>query len=807
LRTKFRNIFYLLIFILSASKISAQETIVVGQVLNIVDKSPIPDVNIFFKNTDIGIKSNADGVFMLRTTGKETTLVFSCVGYRRKEIKLKPGQGVGLQVELHEENTMLQEVFVVPGANPALELMKKVRLMKATNDVTRKSDYVAERKEQNLVLLSKINQRSVNKRIFEQISKGSVSPTDSSLTIPLYMSENTYELSTSGKKELSKNLFSSSKNTEKIILQLIGEIQTDLNFYDNTINLFGKGMISPLSNSGNAYYNFYLTDSLSTETGKQYQVHFRSKNPKNLAFNGKMYIDSATYALVRIEAELPRQANLNFIHNLSLSQSFESTVARQWNPAQGQIAMSLTYELLGDSLRPKPEIFVKRSFVSNSNKTSAIDTGNFAQSEYSANILNEKMIDLNETPILRFAKWLADVIITGYIPVGKFDVGKIQNFARLSDIEGLRLNLPVRTNEKMWKNFCLGGYAGYGFRSNEIKYSASAQLKLPGEKNKILGLSYTDDYRRVSYDYNEYYVRENPLNTGDEDITSTLISLRSASKLTGRKEFLTSFSFDWNDDLESIINLRSTTMAAAPALPLQSGGISYPDLKQQSLTIMGRLSFDERIYDDHFQRIHINNNMPVIYLTFEGGKYLLGNKTGNYAKVIGLAKQEFHFDIGQWNYLIEGGYLFGDLPYPLLEIPSGNETASAEAKDNQSIGYRRHQFTLMNYMEYVADKYISMHNELILNGIVLNQIPLIKHLNLREMVSFKMFYGTLRNSNNQVLDFPSFMQGTHTPYMEAGIGVSNIFRLFTLQSVWRLSDLNHQGTIPWGIRTSLRISF
>ncbi len=113
----------------------------------------------------------------------------------------------------------------------------------------------------------------------------------------------------------------------------------------------------------------------------------------------------------------------------------------------------------------------------------------------------------------------------------------------------------------------------------------------------------------------------------------------------------------------------------------------------------------------------------------------------------------------------------------------------------------------MNYMEYVADKYISMHNELIFNGLVLNQIPLIKHLNLREMVSFKMFYGTLSNSNNQVLDFPSFMQGTRAPYMEAGIGVSNIFRFFTLQSVWRLSDLNHQGAIPWGIRTSIRISF
>ena len=98
---------------------SAQETLVVGQVLNIADKSPIENVNVYFKNTNIGVKTSDEGYFMVRTTGNETTVVFSCVGYVRKEIKVKSGQSVGMQVEMREENTMLQEVFVVPGANPA----------------------------------------------------------------------------------------------------------------------------------------------------------------------------------------------------------------------------------------------------------------------------------------------------------------------------------------------------------------------------------------------------------------------------------------------------------------------------------------------------------------------------------------------------------------------------------------------------------------------------------------------------------------------------------------------------------------
>lgn len=785
-----------LLLMVATGLLNAQETLAVGQVLNALDKSPIPDVNIFFKNTDIGVKSNQEGYFMVRTQGKETTVVFSCVGYRRKEMKLKPGQSVGVQVELQEENTQLQEVFVVPGSNPAIDLMKRVRQKKQMNDVTRNPAFISKRTEQNLVLLAKVGQRSVNKRIFEQLSRGAVSQVDSSLILPLYMAENTYLLSAGEKKEETKNIFSSTMDTEKIILKLIGEIGTDQNFYGNTVSIFGKSIISPLANSGNVYYNFFLVDSTFVNDRKLYQLHFRSKNDKNLAFNGSMQIDAATLALVSIKAELPSQANLNFINNLRIYQQFKIQPDNSWTLDKGNTALDIMYELLADSTQPKPRLFLSRSVASTDQQFLSSASDNFAQSNYSADTLNSKISTLNETPIIKVAKWLADIIITGYIPVGKVDVGKIQNLARYTDIEGLRLTLPVYTNERLWKNIRLGGYAGYGFKNNTVKYSGLAQVKLPGNQRRILGAVYTNDYRSENYDYNDFLIRENPLNSGDEDIAGTIFGLRSAGNMSERQEVTVSFSNDWSSDIESNLFFRSNTYGAGEMLPFASNTVSYDRMKQQSFTLLTRFSFGERVYDDHFQRIYSNNNKPVFYALLEGGRYEVAEKNGNYAKLSGQIRQLVNFNIGYWEYMLEGGAIFGELPYQLLKMPSGNITN----------GYSRFNFALMNVMEFRADRYAIWHNEVSLNGILFNQIPLIKHLNLRELMSLKMYYGSMNTTHNNVLDIPDYIHTTNKPYVEVGAGFSNLLRFITLQSFWRLTETERPGTTKWGLKGSIRIS-
>jgi len=798
LNFKKRFICGLLLFLFFTSFIKAQETVVVGQVLNRVDDSPVPNVNILFKNSVVSTQSNEEGYFMIRTTEKQNTLVFTSVGFKKHEIRIKPGQSVGLQVELEEDNTLLQEVFVIPGSNPAIELMKKVRLLINVNDISRQKGYKVISTEQNLVLLSKVSQRTMSKRIFDQLKKGKISGTDSSLIIPLFMGERKYQITTTVKKQMSNKIFSSPESGEKVLEKLFGELETELNFYENSVTVLGKSMVSPLSNVGNAFYDYYLADSTKKENKKQYEIHFRSKNTKNLAFDGKLWIDSTTYGLTGIEAELPGKANINFIHNLRISQKFVPVSNNHWICQSEELALNMSYALLSDSLHPRPEIFLKKSTVFNSTGSIILQNDKFAKSEYNTTTLDEKLSDLNNTPLLRTAKWIADVVYTGNIPVGKIDIGKIEQIIRLTDLEGLRLTLPFHTNERLWKNISVGGYLGYGFKNETFKYSGTAQYKFQGLKRRVLSFSYTDDFRRIDYNYNNFMYRENPLITGDEDIASSIMALKSSGKMSERKEYSLSFANDWNQDIESNLYFRSNRLDANASMPMNLGNVNAVNyLLQQSVTYSTRFSFDEKTYDDHMQRIYISNNLPVIYSILEYGKYSFGNNTGQYGKIMGTIKQLMRFDFGQLNYNVDAGIILGNVPYPLLGIPMGSETG----------GYSFYQFNLMNYMEYAADKYINLHSELMLNGLIMNQIPLIKNLNLREMFSFKMSYGGLSDSHKTRLDYPEFMNPLTKPYMEVGVGLTNILHIFTLQSVWRLTDLNRPGVSPWGLLGCLNLSF
>jgi len=98
-------------------------------------------------------------------------------------------------------------------------------------------------------------------------------------------------------------------------------------------------------------------------------------------------------------------------------------------------------------------------------------------------------------------------------------------------------------------------------------------------------------------------------------------------------------------------------------------------------------------------------------------------------------------------------------------------------------------------------------------------VPLIKRLKFREAVTFKALYGSLSNANNPVsqtdlLKLPTDQNGnslTFTldkkPYMEAGFGITNIFKFFRVDYVIRLSYLNHPGISKSGIRFDYKWDF
>lgn len=778
--------------------IVAQETLVVGQVKHSADHTPLPSVSVYFKNTKISTICNNEGYFSIRTTGKETTVVFSSIGFKTKELKLKPGSSVGVDVELDELSTELSEVFVIAGINDGWEWVKKIRKARKANDISTQKGFSQQGTEQNLVLLSKVTAQNTKKRIYEQLKKGNLTGSDTTLAVPLYMAENTWIKTIAGKKLLTQNRFNSDEMSEKIIEKLFGDLDPTINFYNNSITVLDKSIISPLANVGNDFYNYYLIDSIDAETGKQYILKFKAKNVKDLALNGKLLFDSATLSLTNVEAELSPKANINFIHNLSIKQAFKHLPGHLWIPTSEEITMKMNYQLLADSLHQKPELFVKRSAnFQQTDSTLQQQSVDFAKSKYGIDSLNNKLFDINNTLLGRTARLVANVIFTGYIPVGIFDIGKVQTIARYTDIEGFRMNIPLTTNAKLWKNISVGGYLGYGFGNKELKYSGGVNYKLPFGKRNIVGLNYCNDYRLLNYDYNNFEYYENPLVTGDEDIASTIFGLRTGSRLNERHEFTASLTTDWSQDIESRLLFRSNTIYANNFLPMTIGSTSYTNIHQQSATLETRFSFDEKTYEDHLRRIYLQNYSPIFYGIFEYGKYAMGNVKGDYGKIIGAVKQKVRFDFGMFEYLIEGGLIIGNVPYPLLQSPHGNDNG----------GYSFHGFNTMRQMEFVTDNYIALHSELTLNGVILNHVPLIKYLNLRELITLHTMYGEMNNSHRALMDIPNFTKPLQNPYMEVGVGVSNLLQLFSLQSIWRLSQLHKPNIERWEVMLSFSVSF
>lgn len=786
----------LMITLMMAIASIAQETLVVGQVHSQLDGSPLSAVNVYFENSKVGAQTDHEGFFLIRDLGQHKRLVFSSIGYKTVVVDIVPGRPQDVQVLMQEDIRLLDELFVLPGSNPALELMHRVRAARPVNDVYSRNHPVYSREE--LLFLIQRDDRNTSRRFFNLFADGSVSVSDSTLFLPLYLSEAEYlQQGKSPRSVISRHVEATPPNAAPLIEPFSAQLQSDLNFYQNNLRLLGRSFISPLSMAGNAYYRYFLIDSIPSDTGKQYYLRFRSKNPKNLAFNGDMWIDSASLALTRITVDLSQQANLNYVKRLRIQKSYTKTGQQFWFPESDTLSMQLFYPLVADSLNRSPELFLQGRVHYTATDTVLTTEQNFAATEYSRDELVDKLAAMNDIPMMKTARWIADVVITGYMKAGVLDIGKVQNLSRLSDEEGFRFNLPLRTNEELWENVSLGGHIGMGTRNKQAAYAAFASMRFPFNHKTVLTAGYFNDHRRIDYDYSDSRHRENPLWSGDEDISNTIFSLRSSDRLHRRSEFYASVFYDWNANIESTLQFRHHNYWGHSQFPLVQQDDIYSSMQHNFIALNTRFSFNETTYEDHLERIYISNFDPVFYVWLEGGRAVLDRQSHAYAEMIARMKHQVSFDIGQWSYNLEAGWIWGAVPWPLLNIPTASK----------AILFKRYHYNLMDYGEYAFDRFFAMHHEFHFNGILFNAVPYVRNLNLREMLSFKMLYGSLNDKHKDILDLPANMSTLSTPYMEVGVGISNIFKIFSLQSVWRLTDLDKPGVRRWAILGTIRFQF
>ena len=178
-----------------------------------------------------------------------------------------------------------------------------------------------------------------------------------------------------------------------------------------------------------------------------------------------------------------------------------------------------------------------------------------------------------------------------------------------------------------------------------------------------------------------------------------------------------------------------------------------------------------------------------------------------------------------WGYIstdLRAGIQWNKVPFPLLIHPAANQSYIVED----------FCFGLISNLEFLNDRYAQAMIEWDLCGKIFNRIPLLKKLQWRELIGLNVLWGTLSDKNNPVksnymdselfyfpghyeideLGNPFYESNTvvmdkKTPYMELRLGVHNIFKLFHIEYVRRLTYQNNPGINRWGIRFNFRMQF
>ena len=767
----------------------AQETIIVGEVYDANTGEVIPNVNIYIQGTQIGTTSSPEGMFLLRThLEKDRTMIVSAVGYQTERFKIEPHTQAGIEIALKEKVGNLGEVFITPGENPALPLMEKVRARRQQNAKFHTGNITSS----TALYVSDIQAKHLKRSLWKNLQSGMIAQ-DSSYLIPLYWRQQKAD----SVQEKATFL------TETDYRILLAQVPKTYNFYDNNLPIFTASMLSPLAAAGNTYYHYYLMDSTLVGDEKHYLLHFKTKNPFYATFNGEMSIDSATCALRHIRVSIPPQNSINFLRDLTIEQEFSTNNTL----SQEHTSLLMDFAIKADSSKIFPTLLLTRS----SQMTQAEGMTNYTLEplpQSNDSLILPALDSLNNTFLFKTAKYIAYVIQTGCIPVSKYvELGKVHHVFRYNKQEGLRISIPLRTSEELWKNVCLEAMVAYSNGDRAWKGFGQVNIALPTERRHHMYFKYSDEYVYSDVDDFHEYLRENIVyNRQINMITRMMQGVPFNNKyyyntMARRQEGRIHFENDWNKYLETQSYLKIGQMGYGLATRDYN---AQPSFFYATLGASARLSFNERKVDWYFHRRHVYNNLPVIYLGAELGSYQLDNMPfyRMYGNLQLLLRHNVNLGIaGQLDYRVQAGLVFGKVPYPLLHHFAANQTHTFDPD----------RFSLMNTYQYAADQYIALHAHWNGKGILFNLIPGVRYARLRELLVLKVAYGGYRNNHNSILAFPTstdpnyhMLTSLAIPYVELGAGIGNILRIGELYGVFRLTHLNDP-TPWWAIRFRLQL--
>ncbi|MEW6195710.1 MAG: DUF5686 family protein [Bacteroidota bacterium] len=796
--------FKCLLFVLAFTTINAQQFTLRGKVTDKNSGEALSFANLRIAETSSGTAANIEGNYELKLSAGSFHLIASYIGYRSDTLKINFNGNQVSNFQLERIDIKLPEITVLPGENPALEIIRRAILFKQKRD------------------------EKINSYTFKAYTKGlvkttkDISATDRSVGFSFGESD-TAKLKITGIIENeSRGYFKKPSNYKDEIIARKQSANTPStiniltggriiqNFYTNDIQFFNRPLLCPIADDAIDYYDFFIEDTLAMDNKSIFEISFKTFDKSDPGFWGKIYIEDGSFAMVKLDVNLNDAANPGGIFS-------KVNIFQQFVPYDQNIFMPIDYRVFveGNFLGLAKFGFELNSVFYDYQINNQLDDDFFdmvivkvlpdADKKDSTywdsmqkipNTLQEveaynRIDSLESIPrnfwddfsLLSFSTNISDNIsISG--PLSLYSFNKI---------EGHALNFFANVSNEFEKRFNGSINLSYGFSDKKFKSELSLRY--------LLG-----DYRTTSLSFNAYNKLADLFGESVHynNLTSTLTSL--IGKYDFRDYYYTKgWDFKIAGEVFPILrigigylNRTDNTAFNNSDFSIFNKSKTYKvnktiyDTKVNALTASFNLDFRKFIEDGYFRRRAYQGKGYAILsgeALFSSKSILKSNLDFN-SYQLNLNGYIPTFKSATLNFALKGIYSTGSVPFQMLYALPGNMESSGKA----------YTFRTLSVCEAFGDRGAVLNVQHFFNDEIfkLLSIPFIEDLQLTLNSYLNVGWLKISDKSKTILthEFEEFKK----PLWEVGFGIGQILFPITLEFTWRLTH-KYKNDFVIGINT------
>ncbi len=744
------------------------------------DGRPVSFASVYEKNTSNGTSANSEGEYQLKLAAGEREIIYKAIGYSQVNsvLDLRSDQinNVILSPAIYE----LNKVIVTAGAeDPANEVIR--------NAIRKRKSYLFELDQYAVDVYIKGMQKLLaapKKFLGRDIEKmGREIGLDTNRQGILYLSESESRLGFMQPDRFREVMISSKVSGSNRAFSFNRASDVKINFYQNLLDMEGlsnRPFISPISDNAFLYYRYQLIGT-SIENGEMInKIRVLPRRNADPVFRGIIYILEDSWRLNGADLFITKDANINFVDTLNIKQEFIPVGQGVWMPSSIQydftggilgfrfggyfIALYKNYDLSPD--------LNKRDFVEVLNITSGVNKKDTAywQQARPIPLTAEEESDYNKKEILaakRETKPYLDsldkannkfrpvqfLIGSGYTHRNRFKkenfhFSSLINSVFYNTVEGFGMNYQVsysRQIDSLTNKFLnISGKARYGSASEKFYASLSGTIPVR-EVNfsyhlgaDVIDLNDQGSISQLGNSINSLFYERNFLKLYEKKFVSAAVSRRLAG-------FIVNFETEWasrkalrNTSAYTVRDLAEWQFTSNnPLLPLVTLPM-FPENQSMKIKLRATYDFNNKYVTYPSGKYYQPSKYPRIGINFlKGIKDILGSDVDYDLLSLDITKSNIKLGMyGQSSFWIGGGQFLNarNVYFPDFKHFVGNRSLSYIPKINNYLFLDFYNFS-------TADKYLEGHVEHNFSGFLINKVPLLRKLKLKEIAGLN-YLGT-----------------------------------------------------------------